>query len=265
MISRILLIGIVLSILFASCNSETENQDKTEKKTYSETSVSFKLGDSTVTFKTYFAGKESIIYFNMHDDENTAVEAAKQVLDKTDARLIEIQASGDRLISFNLDTVVYRFDPNRIYTSLGRMKTLKKYSTYSPEADSVVEQFANYITGNLLKNTSLIVTLHNNSPDNYSILSYAQSGEYETDAAEVFVNKNQDPDDFFYVTEKKFFDKISQKGFNVLLQDNSKVTDDGSLSVYCGKNGIEYINVEAEKGHLVQQKEMILALQELIR
>ena len=50
---------------------------------------------------------------------------------------------------------------------------------------------------------------------------------------------------------------MSSEGHNVVLQDNDKVTDDGSLSVLAGRAGIPYINVEAEDGHLQQQVEMI--------
>ena len=249
-------------ILNLSCN---ENSKESTDNFIDETLTNFNLGDSSVTFITYTAGNKKIIYFNIHDDENTAVEAAKQILGKTESKFIEIQQSGNRLISFNIDTSIYRFDPNRIFTPLGRKKTLERYSKFSQEADSVVKLFAGFITDSLLNEATIVVTLHNNSPDNYSILSYAKGGEYETDAADINVNSEQDPDDFFYVTEKFYFDKIKEKGYNVLLQDNNKVTDDGSLSVYCGSRGIKYINVEAEQGHLKQQVEMILALKDILK
>lgn len=239
-------------------------KDKKSKKEFKEVSDTFKLGDSTINFKTYISGTENIIYFNLHDDENTSVEAAKQLLNKINAKLIEIQASGGRLISFNIDSTVYKFDPNRIYSALGREATLKRYSQFSPKADSIVHSFASYITDSLLKKAVIIITLHNNTENNYSILSYAKGGDYENDAAAVYINKKYDTDDFFYVTEKDYYNKIKQKAFNVILQDNSNVTDDGSLSVYCGNKGIKYINIEAQKGHLKQQKKMIMTLQSVI-
>ena len=258
---KLFVVILMLPLFWMSCNNEEKS---TEDNFIEETHTPFKLGDSTVIFRTFIAGDSKIIYFNLHDDENTAVKAAKQILGKTNSRLIEIHESDKRLISFNIDTTVYKFDPNRIFTPLGRKKTLERYSQFSPEADSLVKTFADYITDSLLYGATIIVTLHNNSPENYSILSYAKGGEYETDAAAVYVNEKKDPDDFFYVTEKLYFDKIKAKGYNVLLQDNSKVTDDGSLSVYCGSKGIKYINVEAEQGHLKQQVEMILALQDIL-
>jgi hypothetical protein len=249
------------SFLF-SCNSKTDK--KFNKNHIEETFFPVKLGDSIIVFKTYIFGAQNIIYFNLHDDENTSVEAAKHVLNNTHAKLIEIQASGERLITFNIDTTVYKFDPNRIFSSHGREATLKRYSQFSQKADSIVKSFADYITDSLLKDAKIIVTLHNNTENNYSILSYAQGGEYETDAADIYINKNQDSDDFFYVTQDDYFNKIKKKAFNVLLQDNTKVTDDGSLSVFCGNKHIRYINIEAQKGHLKQQEEMIMALQSIV-
>ncbi len=256
-----MVLTLVFFLLF-SCSNKTN--EKFNENYLEEISTSFKLGDSIVVFKTYISGTQNIIYFNLHDDENTSVEAAKHVLNKINGKLIEIQASGERLISFNIDTTVYKFDPNRIFTALGREATLKRYSQFSQEADSIVNSFADYITDSLLKEAIIIVTLHNNTENNYSILSYVQGGEYETDATAVYIDKNQDTDDFFYVTEEDYYNKIKQKGFNVLLQDNSKVTDDGSLSVYCGSKGVKYINIEAQKGHLKQQEKMIMTLQSVI-
>ena len=66
-------------------------------------------------------------------------------------------------------------------------------------------------------------------------------------------------------TEENYFDNIKRLGFNVVLQNNMKVTDDGSLSVYCGKQRIPYINVEAENGHLTEQKEMLAAIWLLVK
>jgi len=69
---------------------------------------------------------------------------------------------------------------------------------------------------------------------------------------------------FFYVTERKHFDGLKAKGYNVVLQNNDAVTDDGSLSVYCGRQKITYINVEAEHGHKIEQERMLTDLLDLL-
>jgi len=226
--------------------------------------IPYILGDQTIYFNTYDNSNKKITYFNMHDDENTSVEAAKSVIDKVGGKLIEIKASGDRNISFNYQGMPYKFDPNRIYTPNGVKKTMQDLGHYSQEGDSIVTGFAHFIVDSLLINTKKIVTLHNNTEGNYSIESYKKGGIYENDASAVFLNSLQDPDDFFYVTEDSYFKALSKKGYNTLLQDNSNVNDDGSLSVYCGYKNIVYINVEAQKGHLEVQKEMLFSLQEVL-
>ncbi len=53
--------------------------------------------------------------------------------------------------------------------------------------------------------------------------------------------------EFFYTTVEDWFDALKQKEiFNIVLQNNKAVEDDGSLSVYVGKNNIRYSNVEAD-------------------
>jgi hypothetical protein len=59
--------------------------------------------------------------------------------------------------------------------------------------------------------------------------------------------------------------KLAVGRYHIVLQDNTNVTDDGSLSVFCARGGIDYVNVEAEHGHLVRQlKMMIFVFQKLL-
>lgn len=204
------------------------------------------------------------VYFNMHDDENTSVEAAKSVADKVGGTVIELKHSGDRLINFNFKNKSYKIDPNRIFTRVGINKTLKNYGGTSPAAEAEVDKFAKKLITDFLKQTDVIIALHNNTNNEYSAKSYEKGGDFEKDAAQVFINPANDADDFFFVTEEKHFNKIREKGFNVVLQDNKNATDDGSLSVYCGNEKITYINVEAEHGHRAEQIKMLEALREIL-
>ena len=260
-----IIVFVFMLQLISSCSDQPKKETKTDTKTSSiKHQIPYILGEQTVFFKTYENSNKKTIYFNMHDDENTAVEAAKSVIDKVGGKLIEIQALGDRNISFNYQGASYKFDPNRIYTSNGVKKTLKDQGNYSNVADSIVTRFAKYIVDSLLVDAKIIVTLHNNTQGNYAIDSYKKGGIYENDASQVYINSEQDLDDFFYVTEANYFQTLKEKGYNTLLQDNSNVTDDGSLSVYCGYKNIGYINVEAQKGHLKEQEKMLYSLQKVL-
>jgi D-alanyl-D-alanine dipeptidase len=111
-----------------------------------------------------------------------------------------------------------------------------------------------------LSRLSAVIALHNNSEANYAATNYMKGQELAKEAAEVRMVRDQDPDDFFFVTEKWIFDGLCETKFNVVLQDNRRMTDDGSLSVYCGQHRISYVNVEAQHGHVNQQVEMLRAV-----
>jgi len=229
--------------------------------------VPIKLGETEIKIVVNKTAVVSpvYLYFNMHDNENTAVEATKEIIGKTGGTLIELQADGQRLIKFSLNKKPYTFDPNRIFTEIGIKKTLDNYGDYTPEAQKEVSNFANKLAKDYFQNSKLLVAVHNNTEGNYSIKSYEKGQEFGNDAKLVFINPNTDADDFFFVTEEKYYTLFSEKNYNVALQDNQKVTDDGSLSVYCGYNKISYINVEAEHNHLQKQIKMLEVLQNLIK
>jgi hypothetical protein len=71
-----------------------------------------------------------------------------------------------------------------------------------------------------------------------------------------------DRSDFFVATEPWIFDFLRGRRFSAVLQAGAP-SDDGSLSVYCARQRIPYINVEARFGHLAEQVRMLEALQEL--
>lgn len=242
-------------------NKPQPNKYKIKKQVFP-----YKIGDKVVKI---VVGKTSakvseFVYFNMHDNENTAVEATEGILEKFGGTLIELQNDGERLIKFSLAENQFTFDPNRIFTPGGIKKTLQFNSADSFEAEGKTRKFAEKLES-FLKNARLIIAVHNNTDENYSIASYAVGGEFEKDAKLSSVNAKTDVDDFFYVNESNFFKFLKGKNQNVALQDNEKVTDDGSLAVYCARNKISYINVESEHGHLTQQTKMLEVLQNLIK
>ena len=230
----------------------------------SQETVKLKLGDAEVQVIISKGKTEKPLFFNMHDDENTSVEAAKAFVAKYDGKVIELAHDGSRLIKFKLKNEQFTIDPNRIFTAVGITETLKKNGKTSPEAEKEIDAFAKNLIAKFLADSTIIVAMHNNSENAYSVKSYEKGGDSEKDAAQVFTKPENDVDAFFFVTEQKHFDAFKTKGFNVVLQNNQTVTDDGSLSVYCGKGKITYINVEAQHGHAAQQLKMLEALREVL-
>lgn len=207
-----------------------------------------------------------VTFFNMHNDENTAVKAAEEVVKEYGGKLIELKHKGTRNITFNLNRQQYEFDPNRIFSEKGIEETLRNYGNYSKAAHMEVKKFSEWLLKQYsLDESKVMVTIHNNTDGGtYSVLSYLKGGKYECDAKKVNEAREKDPDDFFFVTKEQDYTRLASLGFNVVLQDNERVKNDGSLSVYWGKEKkTPYINVEAqgkgENNHLNEQVEMIKA------
>ena len=78
--------------------------------------------------------------------------------------------------------------------------------------------------------------------------------------SQVAVSPDKDPHDFFYVTSRQAFDFLSARNFNVVLQNNQDVHDDGSLSVWAARQQIDYINAEGGTGNLISQMAMLAAV-----
>jgi hypothetical protein len=202
---------------------------------------------------------------NVHDDENTSVAAGKVIIEQSGGRLIELSHGGHRLVTFILGGENYSFDPNRIFSDAGIQATLEKHSTWSEAAHRAVKRFAaQFLEHFALDREPVIIALHNNSEGALSITSYLPGAEHAASAKSVRVAATRSSDDFFYVTDQRFFDYLKQRDFNVTLQDNANVPDDGSLSVYFGRQGIPYVNIEAEVSHLNAQIEMVRVACEMV-
>ena len=224
-----------------------------------------RVGDTSARVVAYRSGDARVTYCSLHENERTSVSAARRAIDGCGGRLVELRAQGQRLVSFRLDGVQYRFDPNRIFTRVGIEKTLKRYGHYSDQAREAVVAFSTrWLEVADLRGGAGVVALHNNAPGGYSLKSYARTGAYRDEAAAIYDNPGLDPDDFFLVTEERFFLQLKERRWNVVLQAGHGAADDGSLSLYCGRAGIPYVNVEAAYSHLDRQVEMLREAHRLI-
>ncbi len=206
-------------------------------------------------------------YFAPHANEFVSVEAAKAVLEKQGGTLVSIHQSGNRNITFSIDGKQYIADPNRIFTDAGIEATLKKYSSYSKKAHRYLSNYAQ----NVLKELGIkdgvsssqfpIIALHNNTEGQYSVKYYLKGGQYEWDAEHVFMISDVDTDNFFFTTDRVLFHALVEKGINTVLQDNKRAEDDGSLSIYCGRHGISYVNVEEQQSDTAEARVKEIAYQ----
>lgn len=198
-------------------------------------------------------------FLALHDNENDAVLAARGFVDVHGGRLVEVRAQGTRQVTVTRDGRSTTFDPNRVFTDAGLLGPASLEGATRPVGGiDHPRAFARHISRAVdLDTASLLVAVHNNTDGAYSAASYAAGAALAGDAAALHLPSGVDPDDFFLVTTRALFDALRTSGFPVVLQDNARVTDDGSLSVLCGRRGIAYVNVEAQHGHADVQRVML--------
>jgi hypothetical protein len=219
----------------------------------------YPLGHKQIALKiTAYGSRKDIVMINLHDDETTGVNAAKSVLEKTGGILLSIENKGQRYITFTQRGKTFRFDPNRIFTRSGIKATLLEQNKYSTKsAIKAIHGFARFLLSKVPRISHVLIALHNNNDHGLSIFTYIGGGDYEKDAAAVNRSDIYDPDNFFLTTDKRLFQLLRSAGYNAVLQNNKKAKDDGSLSIYYGRRNKRYVNIEAEKERMKEQKEMI--------
>lgn len=227
----------------------------------SEQTILYKLADNIVPIKIrQYGNRSDIVFINLHDDETTSVEATKKILEEHGGLLIEIENNFQRNIRFRIGNYLYRVDPNRIFSKEGISKSLKELGRTSVKAEQEVEKFGQRIIQLIPSDAKSVIALHNNTPDLFSAKEYSPGHNRSIESKKVYLNPEEDADDFFLTTDDRLYEQLADKGFNTILQDNKHCTEDGSLSVYCGKKNIRYVNCETEHGKTLQYYQMIKQL-----
>jgi hypothetical protein len=248
------LLAGLLALAAAGCRIQTPR--------FAAEILPLRLGETEVLLAVHSTDRPRPAFLVLHENERTAVEAGLEAIRARGGRLVAVQAQGERLVAFELGGETWWFDSNRVFTETGAQATLLAQNGSAPaEVLAEVRRFAEavlevYEAGSL----DLLITLHNNTEDRYSAASYAPGGDLAEDAAGVHLPPEADPDDFFFVTDRRLYDALVPEGFPVVLQDNARVTDDGSLSVWAGQRDLPYVNVEAQHGHREAQIRMLEAL-----
>lgn len=229
-------------------------------KIFDTDTLSYPLFNQSINIVTHHYHPSSLNFLIVHDNENTGTQAALEFMQLNGGRLVELQYGDQRNINFQPDsTTKVEFDPNRMFTFRGLYVSLLSEGGITNQAvmDSIT-LFADSLLTILHQNKplNLIIAIHNNTDENYSINSYKESAELKESAAEVFINPDMDADDFILVTDKRFFDYLKTREINVLLQSDD-APDDGSLSIYAVQKKIPYINIEAQHEHLDEQRRLI--------
>lgn len=223
------------------------------------------LGNTRIPIKIeQFGSRTDLVYINLHDDESTSVIATRKLLKEEGGILIRIENKGNRNLRFRMGDRWYEMDPNRIFSREGIAVFLRGSGQYNSRVVAEVEKLGQRILQLFPKDPLCIIALHNNTDGNYSINEYLPGKLRAQDASNVYINPRLDPDDHFITTVPELFNRLSEKQYNVMLQDNENCNQDGSLSVYCGNNGIRYVNLETEHGKIQEYTDMIRSLYNLL-
>ena len=220
---------------------------------------SHSLGTTELSIiQTSYQPSPAVQFIQLHHNEVTAEEVTKLISKEMGINYLQIINGEKRLVDFEINAKKHRFDPNRMFSKEGIVESLKSHSQYSEEGFQSVSSFRNFLL-TLLDKGMTIVAVHNNTDSNFALADYLVKK-----TGLVHQNPAHDPDDFFITTDSLLFIKLKKKGFNAVLEYSNRLKDDGSLSIYCSRNGIPYVNVEAEHGHKDQQERMLRTLVEIL-
>jgi len=236
-------------LILQSCCGNSQFLPKENVTEQAEAKIRIEISDSL----------SGIAFVHLHADEITALSTVREFVQKKKGNLFYLEHVQQRNISFFLNDSIFEVDPNRIFTGAGRRASLDPYSV---AADSMVKILADKILSGLHAYKT-VIAVHNNTPSNYSIRTYKKGGAFEGEASKIYISKKMDEDDFIFTTNENIFNKCKKKRLNVVLQDNLRRTDDGSLSVYCSDTDLSYVNIETEFGHSSQQLKMMEFIYEI--
>ncbi len=252
---------VSLTLLLAACSGGPARAPELVcERSDPEEVCDVQLGESTVQIVTTTWGTGSTLV-SLHDNEQTAVDAARVLLPRHGGRLIELRHSGERRVRFVLGENAWTVDPNRIFTPEGREATLwlegeeERGSWWSRRGPlREVEKLAAALEDRLFQQWpgSALIAVHNNTDGEYSVDDYGPGGRLAGDAEAVHREPQIDADDFLFVTERGDFNDGRKAQLNTVLQA-SGVLDDGSLSVFAAREGRSYINVEVQHREVSRQ------------
>lgn len=215
-----------------------------------------RLGSEKVTLRFQRAGKPSILFLNVHENEQTSVSAARRFLASGQSfLLLTLHQNGQRNLRFREKGQWLLVDPNRMFTKQGRLRSLALLNkTYPASAEESVEEFSDKVIRHV-KAAKLVVALHNNT--NGKPLRV-------TDYQRRYVNPGMDTDDFVLTTDEGIFLQLKARKLNAVWETTASSLDDGSLAYFCSKENIPYINVEAQHGHGAEQLRMLRTIDNII-
>ena len=258
---QLILLGVALTGPLLAQGPATSSADPV---VLAHTIRTLHLGDEKVWVHSYERAGSGLTFVNLHDNENTAAQAAKAFLREHGGRLVELQHGRGREVVVRLAGTLYRFDPNRMFSEHGLRKSMKYYHSLNQETFATASHFVQEIIQLIdIRSGQTVIAVHNNTEGKLTIRDYMQGQLYGRDTQRVHLEPAQDPDDYFFVSSPVHFQALARTGNNVALRSEAP-PDRGTLGGYACAQGADYILVEAQHGHLKEQVEMLELLGTLL-
>lgn len=278
MIYKFILLFLILNTTVVAQNTPT----KTKK---------IMMGEDSVYIHIYNPQSLEWVFTHVHENEEAALEAALQIMPQSGGKLVTLvhsfEGSKERNITFRHNASTYQIDPNRIYTLdtcvlIKTIRVIEGKGSVDTEVIKIVQNLADSIWSELV-NYDYIIAVHNNKnesaqwiksdwfskklePASFSIVSYIKQNDFSSDSnlscSDIYINSEINDSEFFIVNQRRDFDRLLMKRFNVVLQNINPI-DDGSLSVFSSFQNKRYVNAEAKMGRIEEQKKMLALLLDL--
>jgi hypothetical protein len=242
----------------------------------SETVQTLKVGASEFSVRVVGDADSPFRYVVLHGDEETAPLATEAHLKRHPGVMIQLVNPRKRSVTFKLPGLpyTYDFDPNRIFTRAGIEKNVRALNRRTrpsrfPRLYEEVERFRERLLQLILGSRPpdlAVIAVHNNSTSprsDFSFETFVNSRGYFPGVEAMQYQRGQSPFNLFIVTESAMYDGLARRGLNVVLENAQLAHDDGSLSVFCGREGIRYANIETRQGELSRQIEMLDTVREI--
>ena len=214
-----------------------------------------------IRFRALRGGRPNRSYVLIHGDESTARQVLSGYMVKGARGKALLVANATRNIPIAEGTG--RLDPNRMFSRKGAESNLRRLnrgwtdSQIQAELDRLDRERPALIEALLPPPGGLIVALHNNGG------SYNVETEVKI-SNRVSLADRDNPSEFYLVTDEQDFAKLSALPYNVVLQNEAKGEEDGSLSRWSAARGIRYVNLEVLLGRRERQREMLEALERVL-
>ena len=212
----------ILFLLFISWESYSQDSLIIHEYQIAETRI-------VIEDRCFSPCKSNIIFVHLHDNEYTSLEVANEYLSANGGRLVRLKNANERIVETVLGTNSYCFDPNRIYSKEGISASVLNWTDIThPVITSSIVDFSSQFLQNFIDSKKLIVSLHNNTDTNYSIIQVQKALWANQYSGKIYINQEMDEDDFILTTDSTIFNRIAAKNINVIYEFAQNISDDGS-------------------------------------